>query len=121
MVNARYYKLFNLRYDKDSNVGKLMYDARQQGFEKKGKGAMIGDDAARMFIGSSDADYPILGKDMTTDDLIEAKFAMLSKYPCTVLDLEQWRYYAWDRHSGGIFKTLFLSSIKRVVRFGMVA
>ena len=90
MVDPRYYKLFNLRYGKESNVGKRMYDVQQRGFENEGKGTMSGDDAARMVIGSSYTDYPILEKDTTTDDLLEDKFVMLSKCPCNVLDLEQW-------------------------------
>ena len=59
MVDLRYYKLFNLRYGNDSAVGKLMYDTQQHGFEKKWMGTMIGDNAANMLIGSSDANYPI--------------------------------------------------------------
>ena len=71
-INVCYilYKLSNSRYGEDSNVGKLMYDAQQRDFENGGNDTMIGDGAARMLIGSSDANYPILGKDMTTDDLL---------------------------------------------------
>ena len=100
MVDDYYNKLFNLQYSEDRNVGKLTYDAQQRGFKNKGRGTMIGDDATIMLIGLSDANYPILGKYTTTDDMLEAKCVMSSKCQCDMLDLEQWRCYAEENQSG---------------------
>ena len=61
---------------------------------------MINEETANMLTGSPDDNYPILGKNTTTEDLVEAKFGMGSKCPCTVLDLEQWRHYADSADSG---------------------
>ena len=46
---------------------------------------MINEETANMLTGSSDNNYPILRKNTTTEDLVEAKFVIGSKCPCTVI------------------------------------
>ena len=45
-------------------------------------------------FGGQSSPYPILGKNTTMEDFLEAKFVMGSQCPCTVLDLERWRAFA---------------------------
>ena len=62
MIDPRYYKLYTSWYGENSNVGKLMYEVQQHGFEAEGMGTMISEKAANMLTRSSDDNYPILGK-----------------------------------------------------------
>lgn len=87
IIDVCYLKLFNAQYGENSHIGKLLYNAQQQYFENRGKGKYIRDAAVRMLVGSSDADYPILGKNTSLQDLAKAIFFITSTCPCTVLDL----------------------------------
>ena len=77
-----------------------MYKAQKRSFETEGLGTMITDETANTLTGSLADTYPILGKNTTMEDLVEAKFVMGSQCPCTVLELERRRAYAERDNSG---------------------
>ena len=92
-IDPRYWKVYNSHYGDDSEMGQLMHQAQQRSFDTEGLGVMITDKTAHALTGAQSAPYPILGKNTTMEDFLEAKFVMGSQCPCTVLDLEQWRAF----------------------------
>ena len=61
---------------------------------------MITEETANTLAGYLADMYPILGKNTTMEDLVEAKFVMGSQCPCTVLELKRWRACAESDNSG---------------------
>ena len=55
---------------------------------------MVTEETVYALTGTLTAPYPILGKNTTMEDFLEAKFVIGSQCPCTVLDLERWRAFA---------------------------
>ena len=94
MIDPRYYKVYNSHCGDDSEMGRLIHKAQQRSFDTEGLGVMIKDETAHALTGTLSAPYPILGKNTTMEDFLEAKFVIGSQCPCTVLDLERWRAFA---------------------------
>ena len=93
-VDPRYWKVYNSHYGDKTEMGQLMHQAQRRSFETEGLGVMITDSTAHKLTGGQSSPYPILGKNTTMEDFLEAKFVMGSQCPCTVLDLERWRAFA---------------------------
>ena len=100
MIDPHYYKLYNSHYGEDNKNGRLMYKAQKRSLKTEGLGTMIMEETSNALTGSLDDTYPILGKNTTMADLVEAKFVMGSQCPCTVLKLERWRDYVESDKSG---------------------
>ena len=92
MVDVRYLKMYNSHYGDKGPVGKLMYRAQNECFDNKNMGVCVTTKFSLQLKGTSDAQYPILGKYTSTSDYNEAKFVM-NNGPCTAQELEKFRIY----------------------------
>ena len=66
-----------------------MYRAQNECFDNKNMGVCVTTKFSLQLKGTSDAQYPILGKYTSTSDYNEAKFVI----PCTAQELEKFPMY----------------------------
>ena len=92
MVDARYLRMYNSCYGEDTPNGKLMYKAQRECFENENMGTLVSENTMDRLVQHDDAEYPIMGKGTTVNNLAEARYVM-SLNSCTTLDLEQWRMF----------------------------
>ena len=91
MVDVRYLKLYHTHYEKEGEIGDLMLQGQIDSFSNEGKGTEIPEELMHLLRSSAAGTaYPVLGKNTTQKDLVEASFA-LDRDTTTVLDIERLR------------------------------
>ena len=91
MVDVRYLKLYHTHYGKDGVVGDLLLTAQNESFLNEGTGTEITVELMHLLWSTTDNTvYPLVGKNTTEGDLIEAMFA-IDRSTTTVMDIERVR------------------------------
>ena len=91
MVDVRYLKLYHTHYGKEGVIGDLMLQGQKDSFANEGKGTENTEELMHVLCASStETAYPVLGKNTTNADLVEASFA-LDRDTTTVMDIERLR------------------------------
>ena len=91
MVDVRYLKLYHTHYGKEGDIAELLLTAQKEGFLNKGKETEITTELMHLLRSTvDDTVYPLIGKNTTEDDLVEAMFAM-ERSTTTVMDIERVR------------------------------
>ena len=91
MVDVRYLKLYHTHYGKEGVIGDLMLQGQKDSFANEGKGTEITEELMHVLCASStETAYPVLGKNTTNEDFVEASFA-LDRDTTTVMDIERLR------------------------------
>lgn len=76
MIDVRHTKVFHAKYGDPGQVGTDIYDAQTQCFKYEGMGTRIPTEFAEEIVGDADADYPILGKNTSEEELEEALWVL---------------------------------------------